>query len=162
MNVVQAYLTSGQMPARQGNAHLQIVPYQAFPTADDWLILAVGNDGQWQRFCQAANRAELANDPRFATIPSACIGRDTCADDRNLMRTPGLTGKIVWSLPSVPHAPVLELPATFALEQVKQRGMKLAVRDPAGNLVELVGSPFHLQAPTAAAVVAAGPRGANR
>ena len=44
VNVVQAYLTSGEMPARQGNAHLQIVPYQAFQTADDWLILAVGND----------------------------------------------------------------------------------------------------------------------
>ena len=47
--------TSGEVPPRQGNAHLQIVPYQAFATADDWLILAVGNDGQWQRFCQWAN-----------------------------------------------------------------------------------------------------------
>src|SRR5207237_2458953 len=67
VNVAQAYLSSGTVPPRQGNAHLQIVPYQAFATkprdepsnpvvgaAGEWLILAIGNDGQWQRFCQAA------------------------------------------------------------------------------------------------------------
>src|SRR5438552_15452153 len=68
VNVAQAYLTSGAVPPRQGNAHLQIVPYQAFATADDWLVLAVGNDGQWQRFCKAAERHDLATDARFATI----------------------------------------------------------------------------------------------
>src|SRR5207249_1957106 len=65
VNVAQAYLTSGTMPARQGNAHLQIVPYQLFPTADTWIVLAVGNDGQWRRFSQAAGRPDLAADPRF-------------------------------------------------------------------------------------------------
>src|SRR5262249_36765267 len=66
VNLAQAFLTSGAVPQRQGNAHLQIVPYQAFPTADSWIILAVGNDGQWQRFCKAAGRDELAKDTRFA------------------------------------------------------------------------------------------------
>src|SRR5205085_4856126 len=59
VNVVQAFLTKGTLPARQGNAHLQIVPYQLFATADSWLVLAVGNDGQWQRFCKAARRPDL-------------------------------------------------------------------------------------------------------
>src|SRR5260370_2712780 len=67
VNVAQAYLTSGQVPPRQGNAHLQIVPYQLFATADGWLVLAVGNDCQWQRFCRAAGRDDLAADPRFTT-----------------------------------------------------------------------------------------------
>ena len=66
VNLAQAYLTSSAVPARQGNAHLQIVPYQAFQTADGWLILAIGNDGQWQRFCRAAARDDLASDARFA------------------------------------------------------------------------------------------------
>src|SRR5207302_11258153 len=48
VNVAQAYLTSGHNPGRQGNAHLQIVPYQLFATADGWLVLAVGNDCQWR------------------------------------------------------------------------------------------------------------------
>src|SRR5216684_7055818 len=75
VNVAQAYLTSGQVPPRQGNAHLQIVPYQLFATLDGWLVLAVGNDGQWQRFCQAAAPA-LAGDPRFTTNPQRVGARD--------------------------------------------------------------------------------------
>src|ERR1700757_119286 len=67
VNVAQAYLTSGTVPPRQGNAHLQIVPYQLFATADSWLVLAGGNDGQWQRFCPAAERPALAADARFTT-----------------------------------------------------------------------------------------------
>src|SRR5204862_6986660 len=67
VNVAQAYLTSGAVPPRQGNAHLQIVPYQLFATSDPWLVLAVGNDGQWQHFCKAANRPDLAADSRFTT-----------------------------------------------------------------------------------------------
>ena len=67
VNVAQAYLTSGTVPARQGNAHLQIVPYQLFATADGWLVLAVGNDGQWRHFCTSAEEPELGQDERFAT-----------------------------------------------------------------------------------------------
>src|SRR6185312_4361188 len=66
-NVAQAYLTGGVVPPRQGNAHLQIVPYQMFATADGYLVLNVGNDGQWRAFCTAAGEAALGTDPRFAT-----------------------------------------------------------------------------------------------
>src|SRR5207249_11815740 len=69
VNLAQAYLTSGEVPARQGNAHLQIVPYQLFATADGYLALAVGNDGQWQRFCEAAGAKQLAEDSRFTRNP---------------------------------------------------------------------------------------------
>ena len=67
VNVVQGALVTGERPKRYGNAHPQIVPYEAFATADGYLVLAVGNDGQWQRFCQAIHRAELSADLRFAT-----------------------------------------------------------------------------------------------
>src|SRR5438477_1497654 len=76
VNVAQAYLTSGSVPPRQGNAHLQIVPYQLFATADGWLVLAVGNDGQWQRFCRAAGREDLAADSRFTTNTLRVQNRD--------------------------------------------------------------------------------------
>ncbi len=147
VNVVQAYLTSGQMPARQGNAHLQIVPYQAFQTADDWLIVAVGNDAQWQRFCHAADRPDLAADQRFITNPLRVIGRDVLVPMiEGLMRNHSSTDwQARLGAAEVPHAPVLDYAQLFALEQVKQRGMKTTVRDPAGNVVELAGSPFHLQ-----------------
>jgi crotonobetainyl-CoA:carnitine CoA-transferase CaiB-like acyl-CoA transferase len=150
VNVVQAYLSSGVMPARQGNAHLQIVPYQAFATADDWLILAVGNDGQWLRFCQAAERPDWASDQRFLTnaqrvelrtilVPmiEVVMKTRTCADwQKRLVAA------------EVPHAPVLNYPQLFGLEQVAARGMKLRVRDVDGNQIDLAGSPFHVQEAT--------------
>ena len=61
------YLVSGTPPARAGNAHQNIVPYQVFACADGHLILAVGNDGQFAKFCAVAGRPEWARDPRFAT-----------------------------------------------------------------------------------------------
>ncbi len=66
-NVGSNYLVSGEIPQRHGNAHPNIVPYQAFQASDGWVVLAVGNDRQWSRFCAAIARPELADDPRFAT-----------------------------------------------------------------------------------------------
>ncbi|HEY9568699.1 MAG TPA: CoA transferase, partial [Thalassobaculum sp.] len=65
-NAGQYYLTSGEVTPRHGNGHPTIVPYQTFRAADEWLILAIGNDGQFARFCGFAGRPELAEDPRFA------------------------------------------------------------------------------------------------
>jgi crotonobetainyl-CoA:carnitine CoA-transferase CaiB-like acyl-CoA transferase len=146
VNVVQAYLTSGVVPPRQGNAHLQIVPYQAFATADDWLILAVGNDGQWQRFCRAAERSDWAADSRFATnmlrvqhramlvpIIEAEIRERPIADWQRRLGEAG-----------VPHAAVLDYRQLFGLEQASARGLKVTVHDSAGQPVDLVGPPFHI------------------
>jgi len=147
VNVVQAYLTSGKMPARQGNAHLQIVPYQAFMTADEWLILAVGNDRQWRSFCEAAERFDWASDPRYATNTQRVTERGVLVPMvEALLRTRSYGD---WHArlekAEVPHAPVLDYPQLFSLEQVAARGMKVTVRDPAGKTVELAGSPFHVQ-----------------
>jgi len=68
-NVSQASLATGQAASRQGNAHPTIVPYQAFEAADRLFVVAVGNDAQWMRFCEAAELPSLAADARFATNP---------------------------------------------------------------------------------------------
>jgi crotonobetainyl-CoA:carnitine CoA-transferase CaiB-like acyl-CoA transferase len=150
VNVVQAYLTSGQVPARQGNAHLQIVPYQAFATADDWLILAIGNDGQWQRFCQAAERTDLADDPRFATNVLRVQHRQVLVPLlEELFRT---RSSADWQKrlekAEVPHAPVWNYAQLFADPQTQARGLRLTVRDPQGRPVDLVKSPFHIAGTT--------------
>jgi crotonobetainyl-CoA:carnitine CoA-transferase CaiB-like acyl-CoA transferase len=146
VNVAQAYLTSGTVPPRQGNAHLQIVPYQLFATADSWLVLAVGNDGQWQRFCQAAGLEDLAADPRFTTntlrvgnraalvplLEEALRGASTEEWEQRLRAA------------DVPHAPVWDYATLFAHPQAAARGLRLTVRDVEGRLVDLVGSPFHI------------------
>src|SRR5690606_28116874 len=66
-NQASAYLVSGRVPQRWGNAHPSIVPYQDFPTADGELLLTVGNDQQFSRFCAVVGRPEWAEDPRFAS-----------------------------------------------------------------------------------------------
>src|SRR4030065_2049047 len=76
-NVASNYLCSGEIPGRWGNAHKSIVPYEAFQAADDYLILAIRHDEQWQRFCTAAGVAAWAQDARFATNPQRVAHRET-------------------------------------------------------------------------------------
>ena len=146
VNVAQAYLTSGTVPGRQGNAHLQIVPYQLFATADGWLVLAVGNDGQWQHFCRAAGKEALAGDPRFATNPLRVQNRAVLVP--LVEATLREHGTAEWQkrleAAGVPHAPVWGHADLFAAPQAQARGLRITVRDPDGNPVDLLGSPFHL------------------
>src|SRR5438874_1016115 len=146
VNLVQAYLTSGTVPARQGNAHLQIVPYQAFATADGWLVLAVGNDQQWQHFCEAAGRPDLSGDARFATNPLRVRNRSVLVPlVEEVMRAgPTAEWERVLESAGVPHAPVWTYADLFAHPQAAARGLRVTARDPDGNSVELLGSPFHL------------------
>jgi crotonobetainyl-CoA:carnitine CoA-transferase CaiB-like acyl-CoA transferase len=155
VNLAQAYLASGHVPARQGNAHLQIVPYQLFATADGWLAVCVGNDGQWQKYCQAIERPDLAADARFTTNPLRVENRGVLVPElEKIMR--GRTCQ-QWesrlTAAGVPFAPVWDYARIFAEPQTAARGMKVTVRDPQGKPVDLVGSPFHfggktLPAPT--------------
>jgi crotonobetainyl-CoA:carnitine CoA-transferase CaiB-like acyl-CoA transferase len=146
VNVVQAYLSSGKIPARQGNAHLQIVPYQAFATADDWLIVAIGNDGQWRRFCDAAQHPEIGTDHRYTTNADRVRHRsDLIPQIEAWLR---LQPCAVWQqrliAAEVPHAPVQNYAQLFAMEQAAARGLKMTVRDLDGRPVDLVGTPFHI------------------
>ncbi len=150
VNLVQAYLSSGTVPPRQGNAHLQIVPYQAFATADDWLVLAVGNDGQWQRFCRAAERSDLAADPRFATNTQRVEHRAVLVPlvEAVLGQWPSAVWQEKLLAAEVPHAPVWDYAQLFAQPQAEARGLRVTVRDPDGRPVDLVGSPFHIAGTT--------------
>src|SRR5262249_48218186 len=127
VNLAQAYLSSSVVPARQGNAHLQIVPYQLFATKDSWIVLAVGNDSQWQRFCNAAERPDLAGAPRFATNMQRVEQRDILVPlVAAVMRT--RTTKEWESLlraADVPHAPVWNYAELFGHPQAAARGLRV-------------------------------------
>jgi len=75
-NQGQRYLISGEVARRRGNAHPDVVPYQVFASSDGHIIVGVGNDGQFRRFCEFAGRAELADDPRFASNDARVRNRD--------------------------------------------------------------------------------------
>jgi crotonobetainyl-CoA:carnitine CoA-transferase CaiB-like acyl-CoA transferase len=153
VNVAQAYLTSGVVPKRQGNAHLQIVPYQLFETGDGYLVLNVGNDSQWRSFCTAAGAADLGSEPRFATNRQRVEHRGEVVPRVAALMKSLLTAEWERRLAdaNVPHAVVRDYAGIFAHEQTAARGMKLTVRDPVGNPVELVGNPLRITgAPVAA------------
>lgn len=146
INLAQAYLVTGKVPPRPGNAHLQIVPYAVFRASNGWVALNVGNDSQWLHFCAAAEVPDLAADPRFATNPLRVQHRTELFPRLDaLFLTQTVTD---WcdrlEKARVPHAPVNDYAAVFAHEQVQARGMKVTVTDPTGKPVDLLGSPFHL------------------
>jgi crotonobetainyl-CoA:carnitine CoA-transferase CaiB-like acyl-CoA transferase len=146
VNVAQAYLVTGQVPPRQGNAHLQIVPYQLFDTADGYLVLAIGNDEQWRRFCQAAGCPQLADDPRFRTNPDRVRHRrDLLNYLEPLMRSRTTQQwQQLLSAADVPHSPVLDYAQLFSHPQAQARRLRVSIRDPQGRQVDLLNTPFRI------------------
>jgi glutaryl-CoA transferase len=145
VNVAQSYLVTGVRPERYGNAHPQIVPYESFQTADGSIALAVGNDDQFRRFCDAAGRAELARDVRFATNPSRVAHRAQLIPELQRTFRSGTTAEWQRRLEGaeVPHAPVLHVDQAFTLPQVQAREM---VQDVAG--LKQVASPIKVSGAT--------------
>ena len=153
-NLGANYLVAGAAPRRAGNAHQNIVPYQVFevaPAADgskDHLILAVGNDRQYAKFCGVAGRPELASDPRFATNQDRVRNRDVLVP--LLEAVMKSRGKAQWlaALESVkvPCGPINNLAEVFADPQVKERGMVTTWAHPLQPQLHLVGSPVKLGA----------------
>ncbi|MEK8031415.1 CaiB/BaiF CoA-transferase family protein [Ideonella sp. DXS29W] len=147
-NQAANYLSSGTAPRRLGNAHPNIVPYQDFPTADGDMILAIGNDGQFARFCAIAGKPEWATDERFATNPARVANRAVLIPlmrQTTVMRT---TAEWIAALEAeaVPCGPINRLDQVFADPQVVSRGMKIEMQHDAFGAVPLVGSPIRLSA----------------
>ncbi|MFC0398541.1 CaiB/BaiF CoA transferase family protein [Paraburkholderia rhizosphaerae] len=145
-NMNSNFLASGTPPARWGNAHPNIVPYQTFQTSDGWIIVAVGNDGQFRKFVEAGGRAELADDERFATNPARVRNRETLVPLLAAMvRT---LSKREWidalEAAQVPCGPINDLREVFENEQVVARGMQIDLPHPSGGTVKLVRNPVNM------------------
>lgn len=139
------YLTSGQVPGRLGNAHPNIVPYQAFATQDGHLILAVGNDAQFQRFCEVAGCAELAQDERFLTNAQRVEHRQALVPLLSPVLKQRSTDDWLLALEKVgvPCGPINTLDRVFADPQVKHRQLEIELPHPEAGSVKLVSNPIH-------------------
>jgi crotonobetainyl-CoA:carnitine CoA-transferase CaiB-like acyl-CoA transferase len=153
-NLGANYLVSGKVPGRAGNAHQNIVPYQVFevaPSGDghkDRMILAVGNDGQYAKFCQVAGRPELASDPRFAKNQDRVRNRAILVPIlEEVMKT---RRKADWlaalEVAKVPCGPINDIAEVFADPQVRERGMVHQWEHPLAGPLNLVASPLKLAA----------------
>jgi formyl-CoA transferase len=143
-NVGSAFLVTGEVPKRYGNAHATIVPYQSFATGDGHIIVAVGNDMQWQRFCAAVDRADLAADERFRTNPLRVRNRATLVPilEQLLATRPASEWLSRLAQAEVPSGPVNTLDRAFADPQVHARHMLLEVPHPTIGALRMVGSPM--------------------
>ena len=153
-NLGANYLVSGNVPGRAGNAHQNIVPYQVFevaPASDgskDHLILAVGNDSQYAKFCAVAGRPDLASDPRYAK------NRDRVRNRAQLVplleAIMSTRSKADWlaalEAAKVPCGAINNLAEVFADPQVAERGMITQWQHPVKSDLRLVSSPIKLSA----------------
>lgn len=140
-NVASNYLISGETPQRYGNAHASIVPYQTMPTRDGWLMLAVGNDGQFSRLCEALGHSALAQDERFATNPARVAHRSTLVPllEAAFRSRSTVEWSQVLSAANVPFSPVHDIPAALASPQSQARQLVQTIEHPKTGPIPLVG-----------------------
>jgi len=142
------YLLSGEAPMRRGNQHPNIVPYQVFTVKDGHVIVAVGNDAQFGRFCELIGQAGLASDPHYTTNKLRLLNREALI----AALIPVLAGLTKDDLIArmqavgVPGGPINTLPELFASDQVAAREMKIAMPHPSAGSghVDLIGNPIKL------------------
>jgi crotonobetainyl-CoA:carnitine CoA-transferase CaiB-like acyl-CoA transferase len=147
-NTGSNYLNSGKPPKRWGNAHPNIVPYQTFACADGYIIVATGNDGQYQKFVEVGGRADLARHERYATNPLRVQHREELVPllaDMVLQQS-----RAFWidrlEAVGVPCGPINNLDDVYANPQVQARGMVTDVPHPTAGTVKLVRNPMRLSA----------------
>ncbi|MDB5790076.1 MAG: CoA transferase [Massilia sp.] len=155
-NVGSNYLNSGKAPRRWGNAHANIVPYQTFACSDGHIIVAAGNDGQYQKFVEAGGRRDLALDPRFATNPLRVQNRDVLVPLLADMVATRRRDEWIAILEAVgvPCGPINDVGEVFANEQVQARAMAVELPHPSAGKVTLVRSPMKMSATPATSVMA--------
>ncbi len=140
------YLHGQKTPQRMGNAHPNTVPYQDFPTADGYMILAIGNDSQFAKFCIAAGHPTLANDERYAENKARLSNRvELVTLIRNITREKTTSEWIsLLEQAGVPCGPINTVAEVFADQQVIARGMQMQMEHPVAGPIPLVASPIRL------------------
>jgi CoA:oxalate CoA-transferase len=145
-NAVVRYTLSHQIPRPLGTRHPTITPFQAFATADDWIVIPIGNDALWRRFCAAVERPDLAEDARFQTNPlrtehqpalqailEPMFGQRTTAQWVEILEQHGL-----------PCSPINTVDQVVNDPNVRYRGMIVEMDQPGIGPIQIAGSPFHL------------------
>ena len=145
-NVGSNYLVSGLVPQRLGTAHPNIVPYQAFQAADESLIVAVGNDDQFVKFCAVLGRSELARDPRFATNPLRVQNRAALLPliDKEVARRPAAEWLQRLDEAGISCAPVNTVDRVFDDRQTAAREMLIEIPHPTIGTLKMAGTPLKL------------------
>ena len=145
-NQAMNFLASGESPGRLGNAHPNIVPYQAFATSDGHIILAIGNDAQFGRFCELAGDAEMARDNRFASNSARVLNREQLVARVAEIMLQKTSAQWLAALNErgIPCGPINNIGEVFDDPQVRARGLRLELDHPALGKAASVANPIRL------------------
>ena len=140
------FLVSGKAPGRMGNAHPNIVPYQDFPTKDGHMVIAVGNDAQFSRLCEAAGQPQMALDPRFANNKARVLHRAELIEALKALTTERTTAQWIQILEAqgVPCGPINTIDQVFEDPHVQSRGLRQMVESAAYGPVPIVANPIRM------------------
>ena len=145
-NQVTAFFASGKTPGRYGNAHASLVPYQVFTVSDGEIVVAVGNDGQWQQYCRAIDRPDLAGCERWRKVTGRITGRNELVPE--LAKTMLARTVADWlarlEARGVPCGPINDYAQVFDDAQVRHRRLRVDMKQPDGGVVSTIASPLRL------------------
>jgi formyl-CoA transferase len=145
-NMNTNYLTTGKAPVRAGNAHQNIVPYQVFAAADGDVVIAVGNDSQYAKFCDIAGRPDLAADRRFAKNADRVRNRAVLVPmlEAIVRERPAAFWAERLEAAGVPCGPINSIAQALADPQAMARGLRIDLPHPTAGTVPLVGMPIRM------------------
>ncbi len=143
-NVGSNYLVSGEVPGRHGNAHPNIVPYQAFRASDGYVAVGIGNDAQWRKFCAIVGREDLSSDERFETNEKRVENRKILIP---ILEEIFVTEKVDFWVSKlreagIPVGPINTVDRVFADPQTLARGMLSEIPHPTIGVLKAIGSPI--------------------
>lgn len=143
-NQAMNYLATGSNPPRLGNGHPNIVPYQAFATADGYIMLTIGNDSQYRRFCELAERLDLADDSRFEKNSGRVKHRELLLPvlEEILLTRTSRQWLDELNARGIPGGPINNLEQVFADPQVQYRGVRTELEHPTAGRVPSVSNPI--------------------
>ena len=141
VNIAQNYLATGNRPGRFGNAHPSLVPYETFETADGHIVLAVGSDEQFRKFCMLAERPDPWEDERYRTNSGRVDNREELLVEVRLIMTKRKSQDWLNSLAAlnIPAGPINSIDQVLEMEQVKARGMVQTVEHTAEGDIKILG-----------------------
>lgn len=147
-NQAMNYLVSGEAPQRLGNSHPNIVPYQSFATANGHIVLAVGNDAQFRRYCLLAGDPGLADDPRFISNRQRVENRGVLIPilEKIMREKTSEEWLQLLETENIPCGPINSIDKVFGNEQIRHRGMRLDMQHPAAGPISMVANPIRFSA----------------
>ncbi|MEO0229532.1 MAG: CoA transferase [candidate division WOR-3 bacterium] len=145
VNVANNYLIGGIIPKRYGNAHPNIVPYQVFRASDDYIIIGVGNEEQWKRFCKVIEREDLLTDPRFETNAKRLENRDILIPiiEDIIKQKPAEYWLTRLDEAHIPAGPINTVDKAINDEQVRSRNFIQEIDHPTAGKIKLMKNPIH-------------------